>query len=269
MEKKRSIVCVGAALLVSLPWQAQAQEVFHSVQSANLPTAATLAEGAWLFEISHRFLAPVRDGARALWGLDGGAAIRLGLTYAVSDRAMLGVLRSNFEDNLEFNAKFGAHEGGSEALPFKLGVMAGVALNTDPSLVEGAEDNEVQMYAQLMINVLVGDRLAIGVVPTYLRNPRIRDFDAENAFVLGLHGQVYVSRSVSFLTEWIVSEARAERANDSGTFGVELETRGHFFKIVLTNQTRLNPTQFLGGTPFDFQPDEWRLGFNITRILPF
>ena len=72
MEKKRLIVCVGVAFLVSLPWQAQAQEIFHSVQSANLPTAETLAEDTWLFEISHRFLPPVSDGASALWGLDGG-----------------------------------------------------------------------------------------------------------------------------------------------------------------------------------------------------
>ena len=261
-------MCVGAALLVSLPWQAQAQ-VFHSVQTPNLPTAETLDKGTWLFEISHRFHLPVSDGAGALWGLDGGANIRLGLTYAVTDYAMLGVLRTNLEDNLEFNAKFGVYEGGSEALPFKIGAMTGIAFNTDPSLAEGAEDNEVQMYGQVMINVLVGDRLAIGDVPTYLRNPRIRDFDAGNAVALGLHGQVYISPSISFLTEWIVSEAQAENPNDGGTFGVELETRGHFFKIVLTNQTRLNPTQVLGGTPFDFKPDEWRLGFNITRELPF
>ena len=269
MEKKRLIVCLGVALVVSLPWRAQAQAVFHSVQSATLPTAETLPEGTWLFEISHRFLPPVSDGASALWGLDGGGIIRFGLNYSLSDDIMLGLLRSNLDDNLEFNAKFGAYEGGSEALPFKLGVMAGVALNTDPFLIEGAEDNEAQLYGQLMINVLVGDRLAIGVVPTYLRNPRIRDLEADNTFALGLHGQVYVSPSVSFLTEWIVSEEQAENTNDGGTFGVELETRGHFFKIVLTNQTSLNPTQVLGGTPFDFQPDEWRLGFNITRILPF
>ena len=175
-------------------------------------------------------------------------------------------LRRPFEDNLEFNAKFGAYEGGSEALPFKLGAMAGVAWNTDPVVFEGAQDNEVQLYGQIMIPVMVGDRLAIGIVPTYLRNPRIRDFDSENVFVLGLHGQVYATGSLSFLAEWIVSEERAESENDSGTFGIELETRGHFFKIVLTNQTRLNPTQVLGGTPFDFDPDEWRLGFNITRV---
>ncbi len=232
MEKKRLIVCLGAALLISLPWQTQAQaQVFHSVQSANLPTAETLVEGEWLFEISHRFLPPISDGASALWGLDGGGTIRLGLTYAVSDRAMLGVLRSNLDDNLEFNAKFGAYEGGSEALPFKLGVMAGVALNTDPFLIEGAEDNEAQLYGQLMINVLVGDRLAIGVVPTYLRNPRIRDFDAENTFALGLHGQVYVSRSVSFLTEWIVSEEQAENTNDGGHVVVADDLYGGSYRL--------------------------------------
>ena len=269
MKKKRSIVCAGAALLVSLPWQAQAQEVFHSVQTPNLPTAETLEKGTWLFEISHRFFLPVKDGPSALWGLDGGAAIRLGLTYAVTDRAMLGVLRTNFEDNLEFNARFGVYEGGSEALPFKIGAMTGIAFNTDPALIEGAEDNESQLYAQLMINALVADRFAIGVVPTYLRNPRIRDFATDNAFVLGLQGQFYVSPSFSLLAEWVVSGSRAEAENDSGTVGIELETRGHFFKIVLTNQTRINPTQVLGGTSFEFKPDEWRLGFNITRELPF
>jgi hypothetical protein len=270
MEKKQLIVCLGAALLVSLPWQAQAQvQVFHSVQSANLPTAETLLKGDWLFEISHRFQLPVSSGAGELWGLDGGASLRLGLTYAVSDRTMVGVLRSNFEDNLEFNAKFGIYERGYETLPFKLAAMTGVAWNTDPVLVEGAEDNEVQWYAQLLINTLVADRLAIGVVPTYLRNPRIRDSETNNAFALGLHGQIYVSRSISFLAEWILSGAQEENPYDGGTFGVEFETRGHFFKIVLTNQTKLNPTQFLVGTPFSFHPDEWRLGFNITRILPF
>ncbi len=268
MEKKQLIVCLGVALLVSLPGQARAQ-VFHSIQSANLPTAETLVEGEWLFEISHRFLTPVSSGASGFWGLDGGAAIRLGLAYAVSDRVMLGLQRSNSDDNLELNAKFGAYEGGSDALPFKLGVMGGVALNTDVVVFEGAEDNEAQLYGQLLINVLVADRLAIGVVPTYLRNPRLRDFEAQNTFALGLHGQVYLTSSLSFLAEWIVSEEQTENTDDSGTFGIELETRGHFFKIVLTNQNRLNPTQFLSGTPFDFKPDEWRVGFNITRILPF
>jgi hypothetical protein len=267
----RPALVIAAALLLTASSRASGQEVFHSVQSANLPTAEILPRGAWLFEISHRFLPPVSDGASALWGLDGPVRNRFGLSYSVSDRVALGVLRTNFEDNLELSAKVGLLQAGSEGLPVKVAAMGGVAWNTevfeDPS--HGGEDNEMQLYAQLVVNALVGERVALGVVPTYLRNPRILDFDTDNAFVLGLNGQWYASPSMSLLAEWIVSEQRPGLTHDSGTFGVELETRGHVFKLVFTNQVAMNPTQVLGGTPVDFEPDEWRFGFNLTRLLPF
>ncbi len=60
-----------------------------------------------------------------------------------------------------------------------------------------------------------------------------------------------------------------EQAHDSGSFGIEFETRGHFFKVVLSNQQRMNPTQVLGGTTYEFTPSEWRVGFNIQRELIF
>jgi len=84
-----------------------------------------------------------------------------------------------------------------------------------------------------------------------------------------MYGQAYLSGSLSVLGEWIFSEERQGLENDTGTFGIELETRGHSFKIVVSNQTRMNPTQFLSGTPNDFEADELRLGFNITRVLSF
>jgi hypothetical protein len=31
----------------------------------------------------------------------------------------------------------------------------------------------------------------------------------------------------------------------------------------------MNPSQYLAGTPTSFEPDAWRFGFNITRVLPF
>lgn len=263
----RFFVCVGVALAF-VPTDAAAQAVFHSHQAANLPTAETLPTGAWLFEISHRFDRAVSEGVDAFWGLDGPVLNRLGLTYAPSGSVMLGVLRSNFQDNVELNAKLGLFQGGV-ALPTEVAVMAGVAWNTEPTLIQGATDNESQFYAQLILNAMVGGRLAVGVVPTYLRNPRIRDFESVNAFSLGLNGQLYMSDAVSFLAEWIVSEERTGLENDAGTFGIELETRGHHFKLLITNQARMNPTQYLAGTPTNFEPDEWRFGFNITRLLPF
>ncbi len=244
--------------------------VFHSPQAANLPTAETLKKGEWLFEISHRFFPPVSDGADALWGFDGPVTNRLGLDYAASDRVMLGVLRSNRSDNVELNVRARLFEGGSEAVPVMIGLMGGLAWNTQAPTGAGADENESQQYAQLMFNALLGDRLALGLVPSLLRNPTIVDASSETVFALGMHAQLYVSEMVSFLSEWIISEDRGtDQRHDSGSFGIEFETGGHFFKVMLTNQQLMNPTQFLGGTDAEFTPDEWRIGFNITRLLAF
>lgn len=244
-------------------------QVFQSSHAANLPTATTIPQGNLLFEISHRFTPPVSDGAEALWGLDGPVINRLGLAYAVSDRALLAVSRSNLEDNLELGAQVRFLEAGSPERPLAIGAKGAVAWNMSPSLVQGAEDNEAQVYLQLMLNAGLGPNFSLGLVPTYLRNPRIRDFEADDAFVLGIHGNLAVAPNVNILGEWVISEERPGQEFDSGTFGVELRTRGHFFKLLVTNQVRMNPSQVLGGSATEFTPDDWSLGFNITRRLAF
>jgi len=256
---------------MAAPTHVAAQEVFRSVHVANLPTAETLPGGSWLFEISHRFGTPVSRGGEALWGLDGPAFIRLGLSYAASDRVTLGVQRTNFRDNLELNATAALFEGRVGSVPVEVAVKSGAAWNTEVFEVaaHGGEDNEFQFYGQLILNAMLGGRVAVAAVPSYIRNPRILDFDTDDGIALGLAGQVYLTNSASIFGEWLITEERTDAEYDSGTFGLELETRGHFFKIVVTNQTLINPTQFLGGAPVAFEPDEWRLGFNITRVLPF
>jgi len=93
--------------------------------------------------------------------------------------------------------------------------------------------------------------------------------ESETAFSLGLHGQLYFNRTWSALAEWILSEEVPDTPRDSGTFGVEIRTRGHFFKLLVTNQSRMNPTQYLAGSSQGFGSDDWRFGFNLTRLLPF
>jgi hypothetical protein len=262
-------IALALALVVVASPRAFAQDVFHSTQSANLPTALVMPQGSWLFEISHRFDTPISDGASALWGLDGPVRNRLALTYSVIDRVALGVQRSNFDDNVDVNVKVGALSLSRARFALETAAIGGVAWNTQVFEVDGAEDNEMQAYGQLAVNARIGTRIALGVVPTYLYNPRLRDFDEDNAFALGVNGQFYFTDSMSLLGEWLVGEKRPEQEKDAATFGLEIETRGHFFKLLVTNQAVLNPTQFLAGTPTPFEPDEWRLGFNIQRLLPF
>lgn len=263
-----TLALVGA--IFAAPAGVDGQRLFHSTQSANLQTTETLRQGNWLFEISHRFSPPISNGSQSLWGLDGPVNNRLGLAWAPVDGALVGFQRTNLEDNFELYGKGRFLEGDLGSVPFAVAVMAGAAWNTEVAELQGAEDGEFQAYAQLIANLLLADgKLAVGVVPSWLHNPRLRDFEANNSLAVGLAAQWYLTRSMSLLGEWIVSETVTDSENDSGTFGMEFETRGHFFKIVVTNQDRMHPTQYLRGSRNPFDADNLRLGFNITRILPF
>ncbi|KPJ88076.1 MAG: hypothetical protein AMS18_13790 [Gemmatimonas sp. SG8_17] len=243
--------------------------VFHSPQSANLPTAETLRGGEFQFEISHRFVPPISNGADDLWGLDGPVVNRLGLAYGLVDRAMLTFQRSNLDDNWDLNLKIRVYEANAAGLRFMTAALAGAALNTGLPDRDTFASRNFQYYGMLVVNAMVGEHLALGVAPAYLQNPLVEADSTDHAFSVGLYGQVYVTTQLSFLAEWNLSQARETLEHDAVTFGFELETGGHFFKLLLTNSTRMNPAQFLGGTPYQLKPEEWRLGFNITRLLRF
>jgi hypothetical protein len=147
--------------------------------------------------------------------------------------------------------------------------MGGLSLNPDVTVTATVEDNEMQAYGQLIVNTLIAERFAIGVVPTFINNPRLADAEAENRFHVGVNGQVYLTPSMSVLAEWVAGESNPETPNDPMTAGVEFNTRGHVFKLLVTNQERMNPAQIFGGARTNFDLDEWRFGFNITRLLPF
>lgn len=282
---KRSIFLAVATAVVLVPltvsgqdrparWQRRGQPttipvtVFHSTQSANLPTAETLAGGEWLFEISHRF-GLIDSGTGGFYGLDGPVVNRFGLAFAPTDRVLIGVLRSNAFDNVDLGAKARLFEAGG-ALPVMVAVAGGIAWNTQaPEGDPGFEDNETQAYAQVILNTLVGGRLAVGVVPSWVRNPDPFTTAADNAFAVGLNGQIYLSELVSLFGEWVVSDEQAGLGHDTGSFGIELETGGHFFKLLVSNSQRMNPSQVLSGTSSAVAADQLRFGFNITRILTF
>ena len=190
------VVCLTAPVTTS------AQNVFASMQSATLPTAAASRAGEILIEISHRF-GPLSDGASDLWGLD-----------------------------------------------------------------ETAEANEMQAYGQVIANAMFASRLALGVVPTLLWNPRIEEHDREATISVGVNGQLYLDQRWSLFGEWIFSEAREDQMYDSGSFGAEVRTSGHCFKLLVTNQHQMNPIQTLAGAAEDFlDPASWRFGFNVQRTF--
>lgn len=241
--------------------------VFHSTQALNLPTAETIAQGEWLFEISHRFLPEIGD-TDAFLGFDGPIRNRIGLAYGLSDRAQLTLQRSNLDDNVDLNLRVRAYERGGSA-PLMLALVAGGAWNTEVPGRSDGDDRNFQYYFQGVANVGLGKRAAVGIVPTFVHNPYIREPDADDAFALGVNGALYLGEVVALVGEWNFTEARTDLRHDAGALGIQLETGGHFFKLEVTNALRMNPAQYPAGAASSFKPSNWHWGFNITRLLAF
>ncbi len=244
-------------------------QLFHSTQSVNLPTAETLQKGDFEFEISHRFVPTINEGPDAFYGLDGPVNMRLALGYAINNRMIVTLGRSNVTDNVDLHYKYKFLQIRSEKLPVLVAGRVGVAWNTGVDGRDKGDPDNFQYYGQIIINTLIKKRLGMGVVPSYLYNSYIYGEDIQDTFTLGLNGQYYVSSVWSVLVEWNPTVTGWRSSHNPLSFGIELETGGHFFKIILTNSYLLNPSQFLTGADIDFNDTEWRIGFNITRLLKF
>lgn len=242
---------------------------FHSTAVANLPTAETLQKDTWQFEISHRFLPPFSDGSDAFFGLDGPVYYRLGLGYAPTSQLMITIARSNLEDNLDLQLKYKLISFGSSRTPVLVAVQGGAAWNSQVTRDLESDGRKAQYYAQLIANIRFSKTFAFGVIPTYLYNFAIYSEEVEHALTVGLVGQVNITNLLSIIGEWSIQKSGFHFPYDAATFGIELETGGHFFKIIATNSTRINPSQYTAGADEPFEPDNWRLGFCITRLLKF
>lgn len=241
--------------------------LFHSVQSVNLPTTETLQKNDLEFEISHRFIPTIKSGSKELWGFDGPVNIRFSLTYGITNRTLVTLGRSNLDDNYDLSVKQKIVQLRNDILPTVIGARIGGAWNTDIQNRKASHNRNFQYFAQLIINTMYDNKLAVGITPSYLYNSDPLCPKVQYSFTVGLYSQYYISELLSALIEWNPTVTGWRQYHNPVSFGIELETGGHFFKIILTNSIYLNTTQFLSGADLPFNDGNWRIGFNITRLL--
>ncbi len=259
-------------------------QLFHSPLVIDLPTATTLQKYDFEFEVSHRFIPTTGSGIRDFYGLDGPAHIRLALAFAPSDRMVVKLGRTNFNDNIDLWLKYKFLQIRHPKLPVLIAAKAGGAWNSWPEYSEISQRKKsdlrnFQAYGQLIINTMIGKRFGIGLVPSYLYNTDIRwgpetdDSETKDTFRMGTYLQFYVSPLWSIVWEWspYIAGYKSLVAQEFNpmSFGIELETGGHFFKIFLTNSQYINTSQYLAGADISVDKNDWRIGFMITRLLKF
>ncbi len=254
--------------------------LFHATQTANFPTTESLEKGNWMYEISHRFVPAINNGLEALFGFDGPARIRFALGYGITDDLMVNFGRSNLTDNYDLQLKQRLVQIENKYLPSVISILCGVALNSEvPQVIKRnkTDIDNFQFYVQLIYNtMLLNKKLGIGIVPSYLYNSFVYAVDKQYTFTIGTYLHYYFNRMWSVWIEHnaIISGYQGRirldetgRSYNSLTFGFAIETGGHIFDIMISNNNRLNSSQYLVGANQSAKNGNWKLGFGIIRYF--
>ncbi|MCB9502604.1 MAG: hypothetical protein H6696_11750 [Deferribacteres bacterium] len=291
---KLFILLILPCILIAQPsWQRSAElvktevELFHVSQMPDLPTTETLQKGSFMYEISHRF-GSFNSGYQGMYGFDGPVTMRMALSYGVTNHLIATIGRSSLQDNLDIRLKLKALQVRSSTMPTVVALQAGIAFNTESyaGLVKrkAFDSNSNQFYGQIIFNtMLLQKKLGIGIIPSVVYNSFIfaNDYSAGKKYTasLPLYAQYYLNRMWSIWTEYtpvvggwkgnvFYDAADENKSHNSLSTGIAIGTGGHVFYLFATNNSRLNPTQYLVGAPASADDrDAWRIAFCITREL--
>lgn len=246
---------------------------FKGTRLINNYTPECLRKNNLEFRVGHRF-GDVGGGEETFWGLDN-ANMNITLDYGITNNLTIGIGRHSLDKMYEGIAKYRLlRQTEGNEMPLTLTVLgkANILSNT-----KGANyDDPVNAWsyvAELIVARKFNKNLSLMLVPTFIHiNLVPSEFTTNNIFAISGGFRYKFTRSVAVTGEYSqVFNSYYDKNLASyipvASIGVDIETGGHVFQLFLTNATSLNEVQFIPFTTSDWGRQEFRFGFNISRIF--
>ena len=228
------------------------------------------------FRISHRF-GTLNNGGYGLYGLDQ-SVIHFSLEYGVTDWLMLGVGRGSYNKIYDSFAKFKLlrQSTGAVTMPVSLSYMTSVEMNTlkfqDPTR-NNYFSSRMSYVHQLLIARKFNDNFSFQLSPTFIhRNLVASELDMNDVYSMGFGTRYKLSKHISLNAEYyyVYNPNRkflSTRYYNSASVGIDIETGGHVFQIMLTNSLGMREGTFIPQTTSSWTDGGIHLGFNISRVF--
>ncbi|WP_347174807.1 DUF5777 family beta-barrel protein [Polaribacter uvawellassae] len=225
------------------------------------------------FIISHRFGA-INLGFDELFGLDQ-SNIRFALEYGLNDNLTAGFGRSSFEKTYDVFLKYSLlkQKKGEKSFPFAVSLFGSVAAKTikDYDPADKRTFKESLFYVgQVLIARKVSPSFSFQITPTYVHRNSVKvEADPHDIFAVGLGTRIKLSKRVSFNSEYFyaLDHLSSLKTTNSMAFGVDIETGGHVFQLILSNAITMIEKSFITETTGNFFKGDIHLGFNISRTF--
>jgi hypothetical protein len=246
---------------------------FKGSRLVNGQSVETRHTGELELIFSHRF-GTINSGIYELFGLDE-AYIRLGAEYGITDRISVGMGRTSVDKTYDgyFRYKLMRQTTGG-GMPVTISVYGNTAIKTSPRKEDATFDitmkDRMAYVAQLLIARKFSSAFSLQLMPSFVHQNRVDQTQEVNStLALGAGGRMKVSRSVSLNAEYYYRFNVPSNSpyNNAIGFGIDIETGGHVFQLVLTNSLGMTERHMITETQGNFFDGDIHMGFNITRAF--
>lgn len=249
-------------------------ELFLIGSIAGMSTVSNLEARNLNTLIMHNF-GLVSGGLEDFYGLDQGAAVRLGFDYGVTDNLTIGIGRTSVEDNVDLRFKYTLlRQLKSDKIPVELAIKGDIGVNTqEQPNFDFTFQERLNYFGSVIVARKFNDKFTLQLAPMISHfNTVVQDdpgFNPENThYALGIGGRLKLNTRNSLTFEYLpVIGERTEGTENHLAFGYEIETGGHVFQMFFMSGQWFTEQHLIARNTNSFFEGDFRLGFNINRIF--
>ncbi|OFX58157.1 MAG: hypothetical protein A2066_02655 [Bacteroidetes bacterium GWB2_41_8] len=257
-----------------------ATATFKSTRIINGHSNEQMKEKQLDFRISHRF-GTLNSGLYGLFGLDE-SQIHFSLEYGLKDWLMLGAGRASQNKTYDGFAKIRLlrQSSGARFMPVHLSYFTSIELNTlkfpeRPAGTSNYFSSRLAYVNQLLIARKFNKNLSVQLTPTFIHRNLVKtELDQNDIMALGIGTRYKLSKRLSINAEYYYTynpnaKFLEPQPYNALSLGVDIETGGHVFQIMVTNSQGMREGSFIPQTTGSWPDGDIHLGFNISRVFAF
>lgn len=246
-------------------------ETFYGTRVVNGQSVETVGKNVLQFAISHRF-GTLNEGAYNFYGLDF-ATIRLGFDYGIRKWWNIGIGRSSFNKTYDGYTKFRilAQTVKGGPIPLTVDFFSSMAIATIEKSTPAKEisfNSRLAYVHQILIARKFSNGISLQLMPTFVhRNSVSNGSGPNNIFSIGGAGRYKFSKRFALVLEYFYKFTERSGYYNAIALGLDIETGGHVFQLLLTNSIGMIESQFIPLTIDNWRKGGIHFGFNLSRVF--
>lgn len=244
---------------------------FKGLQICNLQSTKLPAKHEWYVLISHRF-GDLTQGFDNFFGLDE-ANTKIGAIYGATNWLSIGFSRETSNKIYEFASKIKFADQQTNGFPFTIVAYNTVDINSKLKTNEYPNlktNNRFAYSNQLLVSRKFSNAISLEIAPIYIhKNLYDPETELKDQFLVAAGGRFKISKRMSLNIEYAKRINAPENTifHDPLSAGLDIETGGHVFQMVLSNSQVMNDVAVFSKAQGNWNGGGIYFGFNMYRVF--